>query len=63
MQIAIIKFYAAKSPLIVFPHTKTYKNYVDLYINNEKIPFVNHVKHLGHVLSNRNSDILDIDYN
>ena len=32
------------------------------YINNGKIPFVNHVKHLGHVLSNRNSDILDIDY-
>ena len=26
------------------------------------MPVVNHVKHLGHVLSNRNSDILDIDY-
>ena len=39
-----------------------YTNYVDLYINNEKIPVVYHVKHLGHVLSHRNSDILDIDY-
>ena len=57
-----IKFNVSKSQIIVFNHNKYSQKNPDIYLNNEKIPIVSEVKHLGHVLCNKNTDIIDVEY-
>ena len=38
------------------------QNNPDIHLNNEKIPIVSEVKHLGHVLHNKNTDVIDVEY-
>jgi hypothetical protein len=58
-----ILFNASKSHAIVF-RTKANRNnkYVQLYINGTKIQYVNDVKHLGHILSNKCETLVDVDH-
>ena len=46
----------------MFNHNKYSQKNLDIYLNNEKIPIVSEVKHLGHVLCNKNTDIIDVEY-
>ena len=46
----------------MFNHNKSSRNNPDIHLNNEKIPILSEVKHLGHVLCNVNTDIIDVEY-
>ena len=57
-----IKFNVSKSQIIVFNHNKYSQKNPNIHLNNEKIPIVSKVKHLGHVLRNKNADIINVEY-
>ena len=54
-----IKFNVSKSQIIVFNHNKYSQKNPDIYLNND---IVSKVKHLFHVLCNKNTDIIDVEY-
>jgi hypothetical protein len=57
-----IKFNVTKSQIIAFTHNKNVERNPVLYLNNEQIPVVNHVKHLGHILYGNMAGIVDVDH-
>ena len=57
---AKIKCNVSKSQIIVLNHNKSSQNNTDIHVNNQKI--VSEVKHLGHVLCNKNTDIINVEY-
>ena len=49
-----------KTQLMCFHCPSVYPITADIYLNNIKLSFVSHVKHLGHILSSNLDDTLDI---
>jgi hypothetical protein len=57
-----ILFNVNKSQVIVFPHKSNLCIDINVCMNDQPIPVVSKVKHLGHMLSNSVNDILDVTY-
>ena len=55
-----LEFNSVKTQLMCSCCPSVYPITADLYLNNIKLSFVSHVKHLGHILSSNLDDTLDI---
>ena len=55
-----LEFNSMKTQLMCFYCPSVYPITADIYLNNIKLSFVFHVKHLGHILSSNLDDTLDI---
>ena len=55
-----LEFKSMKTQLMCFHCPSVYPITADIYLNNIKLSFVSHVKHLGHILSSNLDDTLDI---
>ena len=55
-----LEFNSVKTQLMCFHCPSVHPITADIYLNNIKLSFVSHVKHLGHILSSNLDDTLDI---
>ena len=55
-----LEFNSMKTQVMCFHCPSVHQITADIYLNNIKLSFVSHVKHLGHILSSNLDDTLDI---
>ena len=55
-----LEFNSMKTQLMCFHCPSVHLITADIYLNNIKLSFVSHFKHLGHILSSNLDDTLDI---